>query len=146
MQCGTLDWALEQKEGNSAKTGEIQIQYAFSLIVMFWCQLFTYSKRTWYCEDINQICSGNTIYRSLGLRLYLQIVWKSLTNSVVSRFIIGTMQDKRAKIDLRFNPVQVGQASLVLWVSVFLLVKQYWRCPLKVSSLTIPRSTGSLVT
>lgn len=56
MQCGTLDWTLEQKEGNSAKTGEIQIQYAFLLIVMFWCQLFTYSKRTWYCEDINQTC------------------------------------------------------------------------------------------
>lgn len=64
----------------------------------------------------------------------------------MSRFIVGTTQEKRAKIDLRFNPVQVGQASLVLKVSVFLLVKQYWRCPIKVSSLAIPQSTGSLVT
>lgn len=117
---------------------------------MFWYLLFTYSKCAWHYEDINQICSGNTIYQSLGLRLYLQIVWKSLTNSICPGSSSAQCRKKEQRLwsqtGLRFNSVQVGQANLVLWVSVSLLGKQDWRCPIKVSFLAIPRSTGPLVT
>lgn len=38
MQCGSLEWLLEQKAGNNGKTDEIQITSGVYLIVTYQCQ------------------------------------------------------------------------------------------------------------
>lgn len=80
MQCGTLDWTLEQKENICGKAGEIQIKYGFELTVTFQRQLLSYGKCATEMKDANGEGTG------CGTSLYHLCKTKELTEKKATVF------------------------------------------------------------
>lgn len=81
MQCGTLDWTLEQKENICGKAAEIQLKYGFELIAMFQCHLPSYGKCAMVMKDANGQGTG------CGVSLYYLRKIKELTEKKTTVFM-----------------------------------------------------------